>query len=201
MQENNFKKKVREAYLSCLMEELAHARRGHAEAKRDTIAAEGRMVTRYDSTKTEVGWLADGFLKDVRELEKCILEANEGTWFREKGEAVGIDSLVRVREEDGYECFYYIVRERGGVDLAADGRDVYCVSVSAPIAKELFGKKIGERTEVKGVGQMQIVGRESEQIQELKKAILRRNGYGTFRNNHCGNRTWQYARRSDCRPR
>ena len=28
MQENNFKKKVREAYLSCLMEELAHARRG-----------------------------------------------------------------------------------------------------------------------------------------------------------------------------
>ena len=101
MQENNFKKKVREAYLSCLMEELAHARRGHAEAKRDTIAAEGRMVTRYDSTKTEVGWLADGFLKDVRELEKCILEANEGTWFREKGEAVGIDSLVRVREEDG----------------------------------------------------------------------------------------------------
>ena len=134
MQENNFKKKVREAYLSCLMEELAHARRGHAEAKRDTIAAEGRMVTRYDSTKTEVGWLADGFLKDVRELEKCILEANEGTWFREKGEAVGIDSLVR------------------------DGRDVYCVSVSAPIAKELFGKKIGERTEVKGVGQMQIVG-------------------------------------------
>ena len=52
MQENNFKKKVREAYLSCLMEELAHARRGHAEAKRDTIAAEGRMVTRYDSTKT-----------------------------------------------------------------------------------------------------------------------------------------------------
>ena len=158
MQENNFKKKVREAYLSCLMEELAHARRGHAEAKRDTIAAEGRMVTRYDSTKTEVGWLADGFLKDVRELEKCILKANEGTWFREKGEAVGIDSLVRVREEDGYECFYYIVRERGGVDLAADGRDVYCVSVSAPIAKELFGKKIGERTEVKGVGQMQIVG-------------------------------------------
>ena len=44
------------------------------------------------------------------------------------------------------------------MDLAADGRDVYCVSVSAPIAKELFGKKIGERTEVKGVGQMQIVG-------------------------------------------
>ena len=158
MQENNFKKKVREAYLSCLMEELAHARRGHAEAKRDTIAAEGRMVTRYDSTKTEVGWLADGFLKDVRELEKYILEANEGTWFRETGDAVGIDSLVKVREEDGYECFYYIVRERGGVDLAADDRDVYCVSVSALIDIDIFGKKIGERTEVKGVGQIQIVG-------------------------------------------
>ena len=69
MQENNFKKKVREAYLSCLMEELSHARRGHTEAKRDTIAAEGRMVTRYDSTKTEVGWLADGFLKDVLQRE------------------------------------------------------------------------------------------------------------------------------------
>lgn len=124
MQENNFKKKVREAYLSCLMEELAHARRGHAEAKRDTIAAEGRMVTRYDSTKTEVGWLADGFLKDVRELEKCILEANEGTWFRETGETVGIDSLVKVREEDGYECFYYIVREKGGwqIDLGNQTR-------------------------------------------------------------------------------
>lgn len=85
--------------------------------------------------------------------------ANEGTWFREKGEA---DRDRIPMSECGrrmvMNVFITFVRERGGVDLAADGRDVYCVSVSAAIAKELFGKKIGERTEVKGVGQMQIVG-------------------------------------------
>lgn len=157
MKENIFKNKVREAYLAALMEELANARRGHAEAKKDTIAAEGRMVTRYDSTKTEVGWLADGFLKEVRELEQCIADTKDGAWYRDAGEVIGVDSLVRVREEDGFECLYYLVGGRGGMELLLEEEEVYCVSVNAPIAKGMLGRRCGERITAMLEGAMHII--------------------------------------------
>lgn len=157
MEGNGLKNKVRGAYLEALLEELANARRGHAEAKKDTIAAEGRMVTRYDSTKTEVGWLADGFLKEVKELEQCISDTKDGVWYRDTGEIIGVDSLVKVREEDGFEYLYYLVGGRGGMELLLEEGDVYCVSVNAPIAKGMLGRRSGERIMAMPEGEMQII--------------------------------------------
>ena len=50
------KERVKENYLKMLKEKLEEEIKSYEIAKKDTIEAEGRMVTRYDSTKTETGW-------------------------------------------------------------------------------------------------------------------------------------------------
>lgn len=73
------KAELKAAYINAVKKKLEKAKISYEVAKNDTIEAEGRMVTRYDSSKTETAWLADGRLKEVKELEQCIdkLEKNE----------------------------------------------------------------------------------------------------------------------------
>ncbi len=66
------KLQLKKEYIKELNKRLEAAKKNHSSAKFDVIEAEGRMVTRYDSTKTEMGWLADGYLKEVKELERVI---------------------------------------------------------------------------------------------------------------------------------
>lgn len=82
--------KIRMEYIGELEKRLANARASYESAKRDTIEAEGRMITRYDSSKTETAWLADGYFKDVNELENEIIS------YREKRKCVGYGNTVLV---------------------------------------------------------------------------------------------------------
>ncbi len=224
METKQTKKKqvVQEAYLDRLRQKLEKAKNSYEIAKNDTIEAEGRMVTRYDSTKTETAWLADGYLKDVKELEKCIRDMEQGREFadisdtvfldllinteyqetvsyelsrtgegkipenllvdivgcfvgdsvfvkdgirqieyrlkeiKKKGgdRSVSIGSLVQVEDEYG-ASFYYITNYFGGIDVDLDGEEVFCISKQTPIAKELLGRKQGERFMVAVNGDME----------------------------------------------
>lgn len=51
------------------------------------------MVTRYDSTKTETAWLADGYLKEVKKLEKCIKDAADKKKFANISDLVSADII------------------------------------------------------------------------------------------------------------
>lgn len=93
------KELVREAYINALEKKLEKARTSYEIAKKDTIEAEGRMVTRYDSTKTETAWLADGYLKEVKELEQCISDMREQKMFANISDVVFADLV----SSSGYE--------------------------------------------------------------------------------------------------
>ena len=212
------KKMVIAKYIEALEESLASARKCYEVAKHDTIEAEGRMVTRYDSTKTETAWLADGYLKNVKELEHVIksLQGNSkfvdvGTTVRidiyrlnaylesrqvivdkelmkldqelfvsllglanddrfgikvdgqlsegfvreidnvETCEGVRINCLVLVADEDGYQDYFYIVKDFGGTEIDVDGRKVFCVSKQAPMAIALLTHVVGESIKMNGI--------------------------------------------------
>lgn len=82
--------KIRMEYIGELEKRLTNAKASYESAKRDTIEAEGRMITRYDSSKTETAWLADGYFKDVNELENEIIS------YKEHRKCVGYDNTVSV---------------------------------------------------------------------------------------------------------
>lgn len=212
---------VREAYIEALKKKLEKARTSYEIAKKDTIEAEGRMVTRYDSTKTETAWLADGYLKEVKELDKCITDVQEGrqfanisdrvsieiivgteyektveyTLFRaeqsglsedlllnivgsavgdvvsvdenkkhieyhikaiEKGDPKGkisVGSVVTLSDDCGEKEEYYIVNSVGGMEVNAEGSDVFCISRQTPIARAMLGKGKGEEVVIAAGGE------------------------------------------------
>lgn len=71
------KQKLKEAYIEAIKYKLEKAKTSYEIAKNDTIEAEGRMVTRYDSSKTETAWLADSRLKEMKELQQYINNLRE----------------------------------------------------------------------------------------------------------------------------
>ncbi len=90
---------IHEAYIEALKGKLEKAQASYEIAKRDTIEAEGRMVTRYDSTKTETAWLADGYLKEVKELQQCIVNIQEGKQFANISDQVSIEIIAGAEYE------------------------------------------------------------------------------------------------------
>lgn len=106
----NRKEAVREAYIRALEERLAKARSSYEIAKNDTIEAEGRMVTRYDSTKTETAWLADGYLKEVKELEQCIANMKQRKEFANISDTVEVNRVVNMEYEG---TFTYLLSRTG----------------------------------------------------------------------------------------
>lgn len=85
------KQMIKEEYINALLEKLNKAKRSYENAKRDTIEAEGRMITRYDSSKTETAWLADGYLMEVKELESVIERLQSDSVFVNVGDIVYVD--------------------------------------------------------------------------------------------------------------
>lgn len=96
------KKKLKVKYIEALEEKLSKARLSYEIAKKDTIEAEGRMITRYDSTKTETAWLADGYLKDVKELEIMIEKLQNDTEIANLGDCIKLDKYKN-KEFFGFE--------------------------------------------------------------------------------------------------
>ena len=82
-----------------LKEKLEEEIKSYEIAKKDTIEAEGRMVTRYDSTKTETGWLAAGYLELVNMLKKSIENFEQERRYINIGDLVTIDLFQNNRCE------------------------------------------------------------------------------------------------------
>lgn len=104
------KQLVKKAYICALEQKLIKAKNSYEIAKRDTIEAEGRMITRYDSMKTETAWLADGFLKEVKEIEQYISNIEKEREFANVSDFVELDLL----EKEEYQgTFRYRLSRHG----------------------------------------------------------------------------------------
>lgn len=101
---------VRKAYIEALEKKLMKARSSYETARKDTIEAEGRMVTRYDSTKAETAWLADGYLKEVKELEQYISNMKENKAFANISDTIFLDLLINTEYQQTYQ---YILSRSG----------------------------------------------------------------------------------------
>lgn len=134
------KQKVMNEYINALNEKLESAKKSHEIAKHDTIEAEGRMVTRYDSTKTETAWLADGYLRTVKELESVIQTLQENTIFANVGDCV--DVTVYQRNE-------FIGEERIVLskELSKDNQELFVKIIGSFVHDRISDKRNGEIVE------------------------------------------------------
>lgn len=135
---------VKGAYKEKLKQILAQEHVNFQAAKKDVIEAEGRMVTRYDSTKTEVAWLANGHLAEIKALEKEIERVYET-------KKIHLGDTVTVR----------VPLSKGESEVAT-----YEVSKEQPEGYALLGRLKGDMVEVEeGMGSKVL------QIVAVKKGI------------------------------
>lgn len=112
----NRKDRLKEAYIQGIEKKLEKAKASYEVAKSDTIEAEGRMITRYDSSKTETAWLADGRLKEVKELEQCIHNLKANTVYANMFDTVYADLIIN-KEFKGTDKF---VLAKKGEEIISD---------------------------------------------------------------------------------
>lgn len=142
------KEQVKQQYLSFLQLDWERAKIGHNTAKKDTIEAEGRMVTRYDSTKTEVAWLADGFQRELKEIEQCMADFAQQDQFINVGDSVYLEPIQDTPEHKvkSYEIHRRAMSEDCLLSLLGQKQNDICV-VDFPQGKqECFIRKLEKHT-------------------------------------------------------
>lgn len=162
---NQFMQHVKTCYRQKLEEILAQEQVNFQAAKKDVIEAEGRMVTRYDSTKTEVAWLANSRLAEIKVLEKEISRV-----FVDGKINIGDEVVVRVLQPNGESVRQHYFIGAGGADSIIEVDEVK--EVTSPEAKCLLGNMQEDVVEVEyanGSKSMQII---EVQKRERKRVVL-----------------------------
>lgn len=102
--------------------------------------APGRMESRYDTTKTEMGWLADGLNKRLAEMQNLLQTVR----------ALNSDRCYKAGEGALVTCqracqkyIYFIVEGGAGRKVVTTEGPVTCVSPAAPICQQIMGLAAG----------------------------------------------------------
>lgn len=143
------KGKLKKVYIEAIDCKLEKAKASYEIAKNDTIEAEGRMVTRYDSSKTETAWLADGRLKEMKELEQYINKLQENKVYANIGDTIFVDLLIN-KEYQKTERFI----------LTRTGNE----KISDKLLEALIGSLVGDVVVIEDDGQYL-----QYQIREIQK--------------------------------
>lgn len=111
-------------------------------ARQASIEAPGTMVSRYDSTKEEQGYLADGLNLRHTDIVDGINEV-KGISLPKNPDRVVLGSLVRLENGRG-EDTYFILPYGGGEYIETEEGEVSVITPKSPIFKQMEGKRAGD---------------------------------------------------------
>ncbi len=118
--------------------------KSHSSAKKETIESEGRMQTRYDSTKTEMGYLTDGLAQKVIDLKNSLDQVSRFN-PEESYNIVSAGAIFTLSDKENTTSnTYFVVPYSRGMDIVASGEKITVINPKAPIAKSSLGKKVGD---------------------------------------------------------
>ena len=144
---------LRESILQQLQAELT-LQANAAELSRDEATSEeSRSENKWDTHSQEAAYLAEGQARLVAEIG-ASLELYAALPFPEFGpeDPIALGALVEL--DTGGEHFWYFLGPRaGGLELKVGGRDILLLTPSAPLGRELIGKRAGEVVKSAGRGE------------------------------------------------
>lgn len=131
--------------IDILSERLNNLKESLKETEDSERQAPSAMESHSDTSRFQLGQLADNLRILIKNIEKVIKEI-EKTKTTEG--CVGQGSIVKI-EEGGNELYYYISPMGLGESFLIEGKEFRVISVNTPIAKCLSEKKVGENVEIK----------------------------------------------------
>jgi transcription elongation GreA/GreB family factor len=127
---------------------LKAARDAHAEATHEQSKAENK----YDTRGLEASYLARGQSRQAKEMQEAI-KAFETLAVRPFGpaDAIDIGALVEIEGKKERAC-YFIGPRAGGTEVEYGKKTVLVVTPQSPLARQLLGKKQGDRLRIEIAG-------------------------------------------------
>jgi hypothetical protein len=131
------------------METYVAQSRANTEAARNSVCElPGRNETRYDSLRTENGWVVSGMDKRAGQLE---MELSQAKSFELPRESAGVYEGTYVRlATGGHKREYFVLPFFGGTDVQHGDSEITIITPNAPLFQEMRGMESGEQFEFRG---------------------------------------------------
>jgi transcription elongation GreA/GreB family factor len=140
------KNDIREAVVQKLRRDVQNLTEGLQRARQEVIDSPGRMQTRYDSSRTELAWVADGLAKRLDEAQRALRNM-EAIRLDVPRSHVEVGALAMVADGDvpavAHANFYMLVPNGGGMEVSVDGARITVISPESPLGRALLGASAG----------------------------------------------------------
>jgi transcription elongation GreA/GreB family factor len=127
--------------LEMLSQEVTDITRSLNYHREAAIEAEGRMVSRYDSTKAEMSYLADGHQGRLLETNRLISALRNFNLVPK--DKIEIGALVQMQAGEEVR-FYFILPGGAAREVEIGGRKIMIISPQAPLGKAMKGLESGD---------------------------------------------------------
>lgn len=112
-----------------------------------SIEAPSRMQSRYDSSREELGRVADATARRLQALDRLIATFQQIE--NKRNDRVQLGSLVQI-EEDEKTFYILIVPEGAGGQSFKEGNEhVQSVAITSPMGRAFLSKEVGDDANVK----------------------------------------------------
>jgi transcription elongation GreA/GreB family factor len=129
--------------LEKLQETLNMQNSMYENAHQSSLEAEGRMQSRYDSTKEEMAYLANSYQNSMQRTMESIVFFEKYKLIEDiPSQHIQLGSIVRVEEDNDCET-YFISEKSGGLKVDLEEEVIFVITPSSPIGQILLGQKSG----------------------------------------------------------
>lgn len=139
------KKKIIDQLIEKARSELQIAESAFKATKEFKNSEEAKAEGKYDTRKTEAGYLAEAQGRRVEEIKlemQALKEIPDSRY--EKNDEIAVGALVEI-ELNGKKRLYFLTATSGGNMIEADGMTIMVISVFSPIGNEILGLKLNDR--------------------------------------------------------
>lgn len=148
--DTGLKYSILEHVIKHLEEDLEGRRSSYESTRADVIAAEGRMKTRFDSTKAEKGFLADGLAKIIAETQETLKLLRQFKFEDSYTRAVSGALIELFGQENNSSRYYLLLPGSSGTRFDNKGQEIIVLGPQSPLGRLMLGKSVGEGLEFNG---------------------------------------------------
>jgi transcription elongation GreA/GreB family factor len=138
------KKKLFDIVMENAIKNLNNANFAFKISQRDVQEAEGRMKTRYDSIKTEAGFLADAQVKRIKILENELENLRQIKLPLSPQKAYLGTIITTTTENDSKYNDYFLLPGCGGLKISYETSSMTVITPSSPIGRLIFEKELND---------------------------------------------------------
>ncbi len=125
--------------------ELETALRAANQARIGSTHRDAEAKSKYETQATELSYLANGQTLRAKDLHQQLsLVRNYKPRYFKSDATVDIGAIVCTETESMQLKYYFIVPLSGGLSFSIDDKNYQILSATAPLAKQLLGRYIGE---------------------------------------------------------